>query len=314
MGPATSSVPPAGRSLVVGRVRRPSARTWLLTIAAAVAAVLAGWLGGASVRVAHAENTLVSSSPANNETVATSPTSLGFVFAEPLGPTSTIVVACNGEPFPVGVPQVGPDGLSASVAVPNPMPKGTCSAVLSVSAPDAQPNGSARITFNITADAAPTTTVAVADPATSTGDASTPTSVDGSVDGSVALDDTAGSGTGDGSDTEVDTPRVGGPLGLARLVSSLSVAVLFGSFVLIVVAWPEGIEYILTVRFLRTAWGVAIVSSVFVAILMRTIVLVGAVFVLSVVYVFVVEIFGKTIFAAWGQRGADDEVDEHKEM
>jgi putative copper export protein len=61
---------------------------------------------------------------------------------------------------------------------------------------------------------------------------------------------------------------VGGPLGLARLVAALSLAVLFGSLILIVVAWPEGVEYILTVRFLRTAWAVAVFSSVCVAILL----------------------------------------------
>jgi hypothetical protein len=62
---------------------------------------------------------------------------------------------------------------------------------------------------------------------------------------------------------------VGGPLGLARLVAALSLAVLFGALVLIVVAWPEGVEYILTVRFLRTVWAVAVFSSVAIAILLN---------------------------------------------
>jgi copper transport protein len=37
--------------------------------------------------------------------------------------------------------------------------------------------------------------------------------------------------------------------------------VLFGSIVLIVLAWPEGVEYVLTVRFIRWTWVVALVSS-----------------------------------------------------
>jgi len=38
-------------------------------------------------------------------------------------------------------------------------------------------------------------------------------------------------------------------------------AVLFGSLVLIAIAWPEGVEYILTVRFLRTTWIITTVST-----------------------------------------------------
>ena len=42
----------------------------------------------------------------------------------------------------------------------------------------------------------------------------------------------------------------------------LAIAVLFGSLVLIVAAWPEGVEYILTVRFLRSAWLASVVGSI----------------------------------------------------
>jgi copper transport protein len=45
--------------------------------------------------------------------------------------------------------------------------------------------------------------------------------------------------------------------------------VLFGSFVLIATAWPEGVEYILTVRFLRSAWLLTLVFAIFNAACMR---------------------------------------------
>ena len=45
----------------------------------------------------------------------------------------------------------------------------------------------------------------------------------------------------------------------------IGIAVLFGSLIVIAVAWPEGVEYILTVRFLRTSWIVAAVGSYFYA-------------------------------------------------
>ena len=65
-----------------------------------------------------------------------------------------------------------------------------------------------------------------------------------------------------GSGTTPDPPKVGGALGLARLLSTLALAALFGSLVLITVAWPEGVEYILTIRFLRYAWLAAFLGTV----------------------------------------------------
>ena len=55
----------------------------------------------------------------------------------------------------------------------------------------------------------------------------------------------------------------GGPLGLSRLLVTLGVAVLLGSLVLIATAWPEGVEYILTVRFLRSAWLLTLAFAIF---------------------------------------------------
>jgi copper transport protein len=165
--------------------------------------------------------------------------------------------------FPVGDPSVSADRLTATVPVPNPFPKGTCNVVINVSSPDSSANGSVGITFTLTADAAVVVTAAPATEDIVTGSsipvvtAATLAPVTGATDTTAATDG-----------TESDPNRVGGPLGLARFVAALSLAVLFGSFILIVVAWPEGVEYILTVRFLRTAWVVAIFSSVCVAILL----------------------------------------------
>ena len=44
------------------------------------------------------------------------------------------------------------------------------------------------------------------------------------------------------------------PIWLGRVLSIVGLAVLFGSLVLIVAAWPEGPEYVLAVRFLRSVW------------------------------------------------------------
>mgnify|MGYP000240424008 CR=1 FL=1 len=100
------------------------------------------------------------------ETLAASPTSMTFTFAEPLGPTNVPIATCNGEVFPVGDPSLSADRLTATVPVPNPFPKGTCNVVMNVSAPDSSANGAVGITFTVTADAAVVVTAAPVDTAT----------------------------------------------------------------------------------------------------------------------------------------------------
>lgn len=216
--------------------------------------VVGGLVGLLFPSLAHAVNNLVSSNPADNASLAASPTSMVFTFAEPLGATNSVVVSCDGNPFSIGQPGVGTDGLTLTVSVPNPMPKGTCTTAVSVSAPDGSPNGQFSITFTITGDTvAPDPTAATVDPTATTvagGATTTPT----------PTPDTGDSGGDDGRG------GVGGPLGLARLVANVGLAVLLGSLLLIAMAWPEGVEYILTVRFLRTAWIVSLLGTVLTAV------------------------------------------------
>ncbi|MEX1104668.1 MAG: CopD family protein [Ilumatobacteraceae bacterium] len=203
-------------------------------------------------QVAHAANTLTSSNPADGSSLSASPVSLQFTFVEPLGPINQVIVTCNGDPFSVGDAVVGPDGISLTTAVPSPMPKGTCNAVATVSAADSSPNGSSSISFTITAD-----TAATAAPTTPTAD----TTAAGTTD-TIAPTTTADDAAADGG------TDVGGPLGLARVIATLGLATLLGSFVLIVMAWPEGVEYILTVRFLRSTWILALVGTVLTVVLL----------------------------------------------
>ncbi len=212
-----------------------------------VTAALAALLTLASpVGTARADNTLTSSEPADGASLAASPTQLRFTFAQPLGQINLVIVSCNGDPFPVGNAVVGADGLTLTADVPTPMPRGTCSAVAQVSAPDASPNGSRSITFSITADTPATTAApeATATDGAATGD-TTPAPVAPTPAGAEAEDDT----------------DLGGPVGLARLATTLALATLLGSLVLIVMAWPEGVEYILTVRFLRSVWVLAVLGA-----------------------------------------------------
>jgi copper transport protein len=199
--------------------------------------------------VAAADNTMVSSSPVAGTTVDTSPPSLLLTFATALGATNTVQVACNGSPIAVGSPAVGLDGVSLSVTVPNPLPKGECVVSWQVSQPDAQSGGSSSFLFTIANDTVGTVAAAVTTPVIG----STPATAS-----TIAPATTSSSG-----DTSTPGTGSGGPLGLSRLLISLGVAVLFGSLVLIATAWPEGVEYILTVRFLRSAWLLTLAFAIF---------------------------------------------------
>jgi copper transport protein len=199
--------------------------------------------------VAAADNTMVSSSPAAGSTVESSPPSLLLTFANALGATNTVEVVCNGTSIAVGTPQVGLDGVSLSVSVPNPLPKGECAVAWQVSQPDGQGGGSSTFLFTIANDPVATLVPVVTTPAA----VSTPAT------GSTVVPDAVT------STDDPPTPESGsaGPLGLSRLLVSLGVAVLFGSLVLIATAWPEGVEYILTVRFLRSAWLLTLAFAIF---------------------------------------------------
>jgi len=198
-----------------------------------------------------ADNTLVSSTPAAGATIDSSPASIELTFAQQLGPTNTLTMTCGGAIVPLGtVLRLAPDQVTLSASLISAAPKGECTVAWVITDLDLQPAGSSSLTFAVAND--PVVTLAPETTTTLPGDTTPPTTeattTSPSTGGSVA-DETTGS-TGSS-----------GPLGLFRLLSNLGLAVLFGSLVLIAIAWPEGVEYILTVRFLRTTWIVSMVST-----------------------------------------------------
>ena len=208
---------------------------------AMVSAVLAGitmWAPSASA----ADNTLTGSTPAAGATLTASPASMVLNFANPLGNDNRVVVACNGQPATTGAAQVGADRLSLTVSVPASLPNGTCVVTWLVSDPEGLSAGTSSFSFTLAADVT-AATAAPGDTLPAGGSSSAPTS-----SGSSAADASSGLGNL--------------PLGILRLLAIMSLAVLFGAFVLISLAWPEGVEYILTVRFLRITFYAALATSV----------------------------------------------------
>jgi putative copper export protein/methionine-rich copper-binding protein CopC len=198
---------------------------------------------------AYAENTVASSTPADGSTIATSPPSIDITFTEELGEVNTIAVQCNAELFTVGPRRVSDDRLTLSADLIDPLPKSDCVVSWGVSDAEGAPNGAGNLTFTVEND---TTTVAT------TPDTTTDTTVPGAVDVTEAPAATSSSEIVDLE--SVDSGQ--GPLWLGRLLSVLGIAVLFGSLVLIAAAWPEGVEYLLAIRFIRATWIVAMLGTV----------------------------------------------------
>lgn len=207
---------------------RPRAGRRLVGGVALALGVLGLWPSSAG-----AETTLVSSEPANGAEIIVSPSQIVAVFSAAVPNNAVLQAACNEAPAPLGTVTIGIDGVSLIAPVVGVLPPGTCN--VSYSVPQADGNV-----------ATGTFTFRVLDPTTDAG---------------------AGSEVTDTTGTASDAPPVSGPLGLARLVSYAALAALFGGAVLIVLYWPEGIDYDVTRNYFRMAWVLSMISTYFTAVL-----------------------------------------------
>lgn len=196
-------------------------------------ALSAGLLLGA--QPVRAETTLVSSSPADSEKVATSPIQIVAVFSAAVPNNAVMQAVCEGRPAPIGSVTVGADGISLIATLTAALPIGTCNVTYSVPQADGKV-ATGGFSFE------------VLDPATAD---------PGDLGGDVT----------DGGNLAVDPPPVSGPLSLFRILAYLSLAALFGGIAFIRWTWPEGINDDATYKFLRIAWSVALISNYVVAML-----------------------------------------------
>lgn len=221
----------------------------------ALVAVVAACLVAAPAVSAQSESTneIVSIDPADGATLDSSPQVLTFTFAEDLGNDDTLVapVTCGNPPLPqsLGIPQVDDeDERIVTVEVLAPLSQGACTLAWTLRDGLGETITGGTVSFRVE-NAAQTTTPATTEPATP--DTTTPAS------------DTGGAtGTEGGSDGVDDDPgSTGGAVWLGRLLSTLGILVVFGALVLIGAAWPEGPEYVVTVRFLRSMWILSVVGT-----------------------------------------------------
>jgi len=202
-------------------------------------------------------NTIVSSSPADGSVLDAAPVAIILNFAQEIGETTTVALNCDAEIVTLPPPTFADDDLSltidlAGATIPS---SSTCSIRWTSFDPDGVQSGDGIITFNVSVGSAPATTAAPGtDGGTDTGTPtatvpSTGTTTTPDTSDAVPINDFSVSGTGDGA------------VWLGRFLSTTSIAILFGALVIITMAWPEGVEYLITVRFLRVVWIVAMIST-----------------------------------------------------
>lgn len=209
------------------RKRRVGLKQWIFSIGLALG-VLSFFAPSA-----HAETTLISSSPTDGETLIVSPSQISATFSAAVPNNAVLQAACNEAPAPIGTVTIGVDGVSLVAPVVGILPPGTCNVSYSVPQADGKVLAG---TFSFT----------VLDPTTA---------------------DVSGTSADSATSTSPDAPPVSGPLGLARLISYIALAALFGGAVLIVLYWPEGIDYDVTRNYFRVVWFLCLLSTYFTAVL-----------------------------------------------
>ncbi len=221
---------------------RAISRLTLVLLAAAIAAM------APSAVSAQTPNTLQSITPADGDTLSESPKVITLAFNQELAEDDlvTVILACNSNPATTGSPEVDAEGLVVNVVIPAPLPKGVCTISWSLKDVGGVTILSDFLSFSVTNDP-PTTAVA-----TDTGAATTtdPNFRIPAVPAAAASEITENAGSS------------GGALWLGRLMSTLGILVLFGALTLISVGWPEGPEYVVTVRFMRTVWMVGLIGTI----------------------------------------------------
>jgi putative copper export protein/methionine-rich copper-binding protein CopC len=198
-------------------------------------------------------NSLQSIEPADGATLDTSPTAIVLSFNQELRSDDRpiVVLACGtpSQPQNTGSPEVDPDGLIVTIPINTPVPRGACTVSWRLADAANETIASDFTTFRVDADPAPTTTVAA-------------TAVDGAPTTTSAFLQLT---PNQAQTSQASTPNQGsngGALWLGRLLSTIGILALFGGLALIAIGWPEGPEYVVTVRYLRAVWILAVIGTV----------------------------------------------------
>lgn len=222
-------------------------------------------LGAAPRPAAAAAQISDGTSPADGETLQPpGPTELLLVFSEPLTePPRVVMQNSANSTVPLGAVGRGDDDQTWII----PIVGALTADIYRVTWTAGGTTGNYQFTI---AGATTATTAATVptDPSATTAVGTTAT--DAPTATSSATDGTTGDGVATAAtDDEADVAKALAVF--ARWISYLSLGAFAGGLLLIVLAWPEGVEYVLTARHLRLMWAIALVSTVVLVICTRAV-------------------------------------------
>lgn len=192
------------------------------------------------------------SSPDSGQQLETPPSQITLVFDQALDNRQVVITTvCGGQPATTGAPVPNPDGRTVAAPLSGIAEAGTCNVVWQVNQQDGTSAGTGSFDFEVAALEVTTTT---APAAAAEADATETTPAPDQADSETAAESSTA--------TDDDSPRVGGPLWLTRFASYVALAALFGGLLVIALAWAEGVEYLVTLRYLRIVWIVGAVATV----------------------------------------------------
>lgn len=191
-------------------------------------------------------NSLQSITPADGSTVDVAPTTIVLSFNQEVESDDDLGVTlhCNNANVQVAEETYDDDRLVATVPVLTAIPAGTCVVGWVLRTADGEIIANQNTTFSVLREAPPTTGAAAGVTATTSQFETVP--AEPTVTG----------------DTTEPAGSTGGAMWLGRVLSTLGILVVFGGLALISVGWPEGPEYIVTVRFFRAAWMLSLAGTV----------------------------------------------------
>ena len=233
------------------RTRVPSEATGrpnVALVAAWFVACLAALVGALAPLTASAQdgsNSLQSITPEDGAVLDVSPTEIVLVFNQEIGndEVPSLQLGCNRETQSIGGPQIDADAFIVTFEVLAPVPRGACSVSWFLRGADDALIATDISTFSVTSDP----------PVSQATSSTTPTSAFDTVPAVPTVVSTA--------ENEESTGSTDGAIWLGRMLSTMAILVIFGSLALISVGWPEGPEYIVTVRFLRLTWIVGLIGT-----------------------------------------------------
>jgi copper transport protein len=224
----------------------------LITVLLGALATLAALATGLPAQAQDEANSLQSIEPANGATLDQSPTAIVLSFNQELRSDDRpiVVLSCGSpsQPQDTGSPEVDADGLVVTIPINTPVPSGACTVSWRLADAAGETILQDFTTFRVEGDPVPGTTVPPTQPFGVT-----------TTSPFISITPTQNSSS---NPEPVNQGSNGGALWLGRLLSTIGILALFGGLALIAIGWPEGPEYVVTVRYLRAVWIMALVGTV----------------------------------------------------